>query len=320
MGTEKEMSNTFADICKTRNQLIEEEKILERKEILDYLEDTELFSRSDLRNADNMLNNNQSVPINELAERFIKIDKEFSGRPWNILQILSQINMIVPVEDRKCVETGAEEFQKKLIEEETMDKKEILESLENCKTSGMKEVVDNWFEKKERGFKMMEIRGATLLSEKEAKTLLTEKERRYKGWWWLRSSDYGQPYAAVIYYDGSVILYSSYALDHTGCVRPALKVNIDNSDFKIRDTFVFGKKTFKIISNELAFCMEDIGMCHFREDWIDSDANDIVSDATDYEKSDVKKFVDAWFAKAMRERKSQEQKPEVKEEKHDAFC
>lgn len=117
------MSNTFADICKTWNQLIEEEKILERKEILDYLEDTELFSRSDLRNADNMLNNNQSVPINELAERFIKIDKEFSGRPWNILQILSQINMIVPVEDRKCVETGAEEFQKKLIEEETMDKK-----------------------------------------------------------------------------------------------------------------------------------------------------------------------------------------------------
>lgn len=112
MGTEKEMSNTFADICKTWNQLIEEEKILERKEILDYLEDTELFSRSDLRNADNMLNNNQSVPINELAERFIKIDKEFSGRPWNILQILSQINMIVPVEDRKCVETGAEEFQK----------------------------------------------------------------------------------------------------------------------------------------------------------------------------------------------------------------
>lgn len=112
MGTEKEMSNTFADICKTWNQLIEEEKILERKEILDYLEDTELFSRSDLRNADNTLNNNQSVPVNELAERFIKIDKEFSGRPWNILQILSQINMIVPVEDRKCAETEAEEFQK----------------------------------------------------------------------------------------------------------------------------------------------------------------------------------------------------------------
>ena len=78
MGTEKEMSNTFADICKTWNQLIEEEKILERKEILDYLEDTELFSRSDLRNADNMLNNNQSVPINELAERFIKIDNNYN--------------------------------------------------------------------------------------------------------------------------------------------------------------------------------------------------------------------------------------------------
>ena len=48
-----------------------------------------------------MINTNKTVPISDLIERFIEIDKEFEGRPWNILQILANINMIIPVEDRK---------------------------------------------------------------------------------------------------------------------------------------------------------------------------------------------------------------------------
>ena len=44
---------------------------------------------------------NKTVPVKDLVERFIKIDKEFNGEPWNILQILTNIDMIVPVEDRK---------------------------------------------------------------------------------------------------------------------------------------------------------------------------------------------------------------------------
>ena len=47
------------------------------------------------------MNTDKTVPISDLIERFIEIDKEFEGRPWNILQILTNINMIVPVEDRK---------------------------------------------------------------------------------------------------------------------------------------------------------------------------------------------------------------------------
>ena len=48
-----------------------------------------------------MINTNKTVPISDLIERFIEIDKEFKGRPWNILQILANINMIIPVENRK---------------------------------------------------------------------------------------------------------------------------------------------------------------------------------------------------------------------------
>ena len=48
-----------------------------------------------------MLNDNKTIPIAELVERIVEIDKVFHNRSWNILQILTNINMIVPLEDRK---------------------------------------------------------------------------------------------------------------------------------------------------------------------------------------------------------------------------
>lgn len=47
-----------------------------------------------------MMKSKKTIPISELVERFIEVDKEFRGEPWNILQILANINIIVPVEDR----------------------------------------------------------------------------------------------------------------------------------------------------------------------------------------------------------------------------
>ncbi len=73
---------------------------MKKNEILEYLENTELFSRCDLRQTEEMLNDHKSIPINELVERFVEIDKEYSGEPWNILQILAQIKIIVPMEER----------------------------------------------------------------------------------------------------------------------------------------------------------------------------------------------------------------------------
>ena len=69
----------------------------------EYLVSTGLYenTRCDLYYPERMMSTDKTVPIKDLVERFIDIDKEFNGRPWNILQILTNINMIVPVEDRK---------------------------------------------------------------------------------------------------------------------------------------------------------------------------------------------------------------------------
>lgn len=73
-----------------------------KQEMIKYLKSTRLYEEhEDFFYEKEMMNTNKTVPISDLIERFIEIDKEFEGRPWNILQILTNINMIVPVEDRK---------------------------------------------------------------------------------------------------------------------------------------------------------------------------------------------------------------------------
>lgn len=121
---------------------------------------------------------------------------------------------------------------------------------------------------------MLKIKGATLLSVDEAKKLLSIKDREYSNWWWLRSPGYDQ-YLAASVTDGGSVHYGGDDVDYADdCVRPALKLNLESSDFKIGDTFSFGGKTFKIISKDLAFCLEDIGTHCFRKDWQAPDAND----------------------------------------------
>lgn len=72
------------------------------QEMLEYLKSTGLYGKhEDFFYEKEMMNTDKTVPISDLVERFIGIDKEFEGRPWNILQILANINMIIPVEDRK---------------------------------------------------------------------------------------------------------------------------------------------------------------------------------------------------------------------------
>lgn len=72
------------------------------KEIIDYLKSTGLYENIDvdMYYEKRMLDENKTVPIRDLVERFVDVDKEFNGEPWNIKQILTNINMIIPVEDR----------------------------------------------------------------------------------------------------------------------------------------------------------------------------------------------------------------------------
>ena len=140
----------------------------------------------------------------------------------------------------------------------------------------------------------LEITGATLLSVEESEKLPIEL-RKYDNCWWLRSRGYRSDLAISVYSDGSVGEYGDSLDRSNNVVRPALQIkNLDITVFKIGDTFEFGGKEFKIISENLAFCLTDIGSHCFIEDLKSEDANA-------YEKSDVKKFVDAWFESACLE-------------------
>lgn len=73
------------------------------EEICDYLISTGLYEKKglDFSYVKDMIDSDKTIPISDLVERFIKIDSTYNGELWNIRQILSNINIIIPVEDRK---------------------------------------------------------------------------------------------------------------------------------------------------------------------------------------------------------------------------
>ena len=47
-------------------------------------------------------------------------------------------------------------------------------------------------------------------------------------WWWLRSPGYDQGFAAIVDYGGSFSYGGDGVGDDSGCVRPALWINLDS--------------------------------------------------------------------------------------------
>lgn len=74
---------------------------MKKNEMLNYLKSLEIYEKETLFYEEKMINSNKTIPIKDLVERFIEIDKEHNNQSWNILQILTNINMIIPIEDRK---------------------------------------------------------------------------------------------------------------------------------------------------------------------------------------------------------------------------
>lgn len=77
-------------------------------EMLDYLSSTGLYGQSsnkrpysNLYYEQKMMRTDKTIPIRELVERLIALDKTYNGSPWDIKRILSNIDIIIPVEDRK---------------------------------------------------------------------------------------------------------------------------------------------------------------------------------------------------------------------------
>lgn len=136
---------------------------------------------------------------------------------------------------------------------------------------------------------VLEIKGATLLSTEEASALLTEEERSYKNWWWLRSSGDSTIHAAYVHGSGVINHNGHFVKLSDGFVRPALIINLNHSFLDIGDKFFFKEKEFKVISESLAWmCKEDIGPATFREDCQKQDSHI-------YKVSDIKKVVDEWY-------------------------
>lgn len=71
--------------------------------MLNYLLETGLYdTESDLYYVKRMLSKeDKTIPVKELVERFIEVDKYFENEPWTIRQILSNIDIIIPLEDRE---------------------------------------------------------------------------------------------------------------------------------------------------------------------------------------------------------------------------
>lgn len=70
---------------------------MSKKEMLDYLLSTGLYEKCSEKNPyrglyyeQQMLQTDKTIPIKELVERFIELDKEFHGESWNIMQSLNE--------------------------------------------------------------------------------------------------------------------------------------------------------------------------------------------------------------------------------------
>ena len=143
----------------------------------------------------------------------------------------------------------------------------------------------------------LEITGATLLTVEEAKKL-PRRLRMYSRWWWLKTRGYLSCNATLVSQVGYINECGS-DISFDGAIRPALKISyLESSGLKIGDTFEFDGKQFEIISDDKAFCLQDIGECYFNH-FVEGELGDF----NDYEKSYIKNYVDDWFKWSIRESK-----------------
>ena len=137
------------------------------------------------------------------------------------------------------------------------------------------------------------IKGITLLSIDEAKNL-SDYILRFSEWWWLRSPGYDSFNAALVAFDGDVDDYGFRVSNEDNAVRPALLCfNLKPLNLKIGDYVNAFDKIWQYIGKDMILLFgKPLTLMAFREDCRASDAND-------YEKSDVKKYLDNWFKEQM---------------------
>lgn len=131
----------------------------------------------------------------------------------------------------------------------------------------------------------LDIKYATLLSVDEANTV-DKRVRRYQSpwqWWWLRSPGDLSGFAAYNY--GGTVHDDGYGVnDGNGVVRPALKIsNLRSFNLKPYNQIKINGIKFVVISDDMVLHNDEI--MHHRFD----------EKSNDYEKSEIKQFIDNWF-------------------------
>ena len=132
----------------------------------------------------------------------------------------------------------------------------------------------------------LDIEEITLLTTEEAR-LVPRRILAAGDNWWLRSPGYDVRLAAYVYLDGFVLI-DGYIVDNAFGVRPALRIcNFSSANLNLGDKLKLAGETWTVISEDFVLCDDIIGECAFRHDYKTPDAND-------YEKSDVKKYLETW--------------------------
>lgn len=107
------------------------------EKICDYLASTGLYEKKglDLSYVNDMIDSDKTIPISDLVKRFIDIDKYYKGEPWNIRQILANVDIIIPVEDRKDIDIifPVEDRKEKW---EAKDNEQIIEKIKKMPNLG----------------------------------------------------------------------------------------------------------------------------------------------------------------------------------------
>ena len=107
------------------------------EKMCDYLTSTGLYEKKelDLSYVKDMIDSDKTIPISDLVKRFIGIDKYYKGKPWNIRQILANIDIIIPVEDRKDIDIiiPVEDRKEKW---EAKDNEQIIEKIKKMPNVG----------------------------------------------------------------------------------------------------------------------------------------------------------------------------------------
>lgn len=145
---------------------------------------------------------------------------------------------------------------------------------------------------------VVQVDGVTLLSEDEYeayKALIPPIHR----WWWLRrvNAPVSGGYAGHVDLDGQVH-YERVESDNGG-VRPALTTSgFGAASLFPGDRFEARGKRWTVLSDSLAVCNDIVGKACFREsvDWTEK-----LADANEYEKSDIRKWLQKWWEGSLDE-------------------